>query len=120
MIVIVANNKTDIAVRKTTAISKKKTLKPIDIGLLVAIAILLSMGLIMVLSASAPSALTYEGNSYFYFKSQLLNAVIGIVAMLVISKIDYKIYRGRLADIAIIVSIILLILVLVPRCGTYC
>ena len=117
MSAIVANTKSDIAVRKPNAVSKKRTLKPIDLGLIVAIVILLSMGLIMVLSASAPSALTYEGDSYFYFKSQLLNAMIGFAAMIIISKIDYKIYRGRLADIAIIVSIILLALVLVPGVG---
>ena len=70
MSAIVANTKSDIAVRKPNAVSKKRTLKPIDLGLIVAIVILLSMGLIMVLSASAPSALTYEGDSYFYFKSQ--------------------------------------------------
>jgi len=47
-----------------------------DYGLLVTIFILLALGLMMVLSASAPSALNYEGDSYFYFKSQAKNAVI--------------------------------------------
>ena len=47
-----------------------------DIGLLVTIFILLALGLMMVLSASAPSALNYEGDSYHYFRNQALNAVI--------------------------------------------
>lgn len=58
-------------------ISKNKK-KHIDIGLVITIFILLAIGLMMVLSASAPSALTYEGDSYFYFNSQARNAVIGI------------------------------------------
>lgn len=99
------------------AISKRKKKKPLDIGLLVTIFILLSLGLIMVLSASAPSALTYEGDSYYYFKNQLINAVLGIAAMIFFSLIDYRIYKGKLANIGIIVSIILLALVLVPGIG---
>lgn len=87
-----------------------------DIGLLVTIFVLLAMGLIMVLSASAPSALTYEGDSYFYFKSQLINAIIGIVGMIVISFVDYRIYK-KFSMIAIIVAIVLLVLVLVPGIG---
>ena len=49
------------------------------IGLLITIFILLGLGLMMVLSASAPSALNYEGDSYFYFKNQAKNALVGIV-----------------------------------------
>lgn len=59
-------------------ITKNKK-KHLDIGLLVTIFILLALGLMTVLSASAPSALTYEGDSYFYFKSQAKNAFIGII-----------------------------------------
>lgn len=59
-------------------ISKNKK-KHLDIGLLVTIFILLGLGLMMVLSASAPSALNYEGDSYYYFKSQAKNAVIGVI-----------------------------------------
>lgn len=59
-------------------IAKNKK-KHLDIGLLITIFILLGLGLMMVLSASAPSALNYEGDSYFYFKSQAKNALIGII-----------------------------------------
>ncbi len=71
----------------------------------------------MVLSASAPSALIYEGDSYYFFKSQLKNAIVGIIGMIILSFINYKLFKGRLADFAIIVSIILLALVLVPGIG---
>ena len=47
--------------------------------MLVTIFVLLGIGLMMVLSASAPSALNYEGDSYFYFNNQAKNALFGIV-----------------------------------------
>lgn len=78
-------------------IVKKKSL---DYGLLIDVLILLAIGLVMILSASAPYSLRTEGDSYFYVKRQLLFAVIGIVCMLVISKIDYRVLNSRLAYLA--------------------
>lgn len=66
---------------------------PIDFTLLITILLLLSIGLIMVLSASSPSALAESGDSYSYFSKQLLFAILGIAAMLFISKIDYRFYQ---------------------------
>lgn len=106
----------ELAMTKTNKSLMKQKKKPIDLGLLITIFILLALGLIIVLSASAPSALSTYGDSYYFFKRQLISAVIGIGAMFVFSFVDYRIYRGKLANIAIIISIILLALVLVPRC----
>ena len=114
---IVTKKNSEIAVRQTTALTKKKYTRPVDIGLIVTIAILLSMGLIMVLSASAPSALAYEGDSYHYFKSQLMFACFGVLIMIAFSLFDYKKLRGRLADIALIGSFVLMLLVFVPGIG---
>ncbi|MBQ6860690.1 MAG: putative lipid II flippase FtsW [Clostridia bacterium] len=114
---IVTKKNSEIAVRQSTALTKKKYTRPADIGLIVTIAILLSMGLIMVLSASAPSALAYEGDSYHYFKSQLKFACVGIGVMIIASLFDYKKLRGRLADIALIGSLVLMLLVFVPGVG---
>ena len=75
-------------------IVKKKSL---DYGLLIVVLVLLAIGLVMVLSASAPYSLRTEGESYFYVKKQLFFAVVGIVCMFVISKIDYRILNSRLA-----------------------
>ena len=47
----------------------------------------------MVLSASSPSALSESGNSYAYFSKQLIFAVLGLIAMVFVSKIDYRFYR---------------------------
>lgn len=95
-------------------IVKKKAL---DYGLLIVVLVLLAIGLVMILSASAPYSLRTEGDSYFYVKKQLIFAVIGIVCMLVISKIDYRILNSRLAYLAYIVGLGLMALVLVPGIG---
>ena len=45
---------------------------PVDFTLLITVLLLLSLGLIMVLSASSPSALAESGNSYAFFSKQLM------------------------------------------------
>lgn len=85
---------------------------PIDFTLLITIFLLLSIGLVMVLSASSPSALAQSGNSYAFFSKQLIFAVLGIVAMLFISKIDYRFYQ-KFYKHAWWISLALLLLVLV-------
>lgn len=66
---------------------------PIDFTLLITILLLLGIGLVMVLSASSPSALAKSGNSYAYFSKQLIFAILGLIAMVFISKIDYRFYQ---------------------------
>ena len=85
---------------------------PIDYTLLITVLLLLSMGLIMVLSASSPTALSEGRSSYAYFIRQALFAGIGIVAMIVISKIDYRIYK-KFYLLAYIASVLLLLAVMV-------
>lgn len=97
-----------MAVKERTATKEREQLsfivkkKPLDYGLLIVVLVLLAIGLVMILSASAPYSLRTEGDSYFYVKKQLMFAVIGIVCMLVISKIDYRILNSRLAYLAYI------------------
>lgn len=85
---------------------------PIDFTLLITILLLLSMGLVMVLSASSPSALSESGNSYAFFSRQLIFAILGIIAMLFISKIDYRFYQ-KFYKHAWWIALILLALVLI-------
>ena len=70
----------------------------------------------MVLSASAPSALSETGSSYTYFKRQFFFAIIGIIIMLFVSKIDYRFYK-KYYWLIYIISVIVLLLVLVPGLG---
>lgn len=84
----------------------------IDYTLLITVLLLLSLGLIMVLSASSPTAISEGRSSYSYFIRQAIFAALGIVAMYIISKIDFRIYK-RFYKLAYALSIILLVLVLV-------
>ena len=85
---------------------------PIDYTLLITILLLLTIGLIMVLSASSPTSLAESGNSYKYFVKQGIFAAIGIVLMTFISNIDYRFYK-KFYKISYIIAIILLGAVLV-------
>lgn len=96
---------------------KKVKRKPLDYGLLIVVLILLAFGLVMVLSTSAPYSLRTEGNSYFYAEKQLKFAILGIIIMFIVSNIDYRIYKGKLADIAMIGAGLLLVAVLIPHVG---
>ena len=83
---------------------------PIDFTLLITILLLLSIGLIMVLSASSPSALSESGNSYSYFFRQAIFAVAGLFMMWVISNIDYRFYQ-KYSKLAYIIAFLLLLAV---------
>lgn len=85
---------------------------PIDFTLIITILLLLSIGLVMVLSASSPSALAESGNSYSFFSKQLLFAILGLAAMMFISKIDYRFYK-KFYKHAWWIALLLLALVLV-------
>lgn len=87
-----------------------------DFILCIVVILLLALGIIMVLSASAPSALSVTGNSYTYVWKQLIFGVVGLIAMLIISKIDYKVYKKYYWYIYF-ASWIILLLVLVPGLG---
>lgn len=87
-----------------------------DFFLCITIFLLLALGIIMVLSASAPSALSETGNSYTYVRKQAAFAVLGIALMFIISKIDYRFYK-KYYWIIYFVSWAILLLVVVPGIG---
>lgn len=90
--------------------------KPFDFALCITIFLLLALGIVMVLSASAPSSLATNADSYEYARKQGIFAILGIALMLGISKIDYRNYK-RLYKIAYIGSIIALLSVAIPGIG---
>lgn len=87
-----------------------------DFILCITVLLLLAAGIIMVLSASAPSALSTTGNSYTYVKKQLIFGIIGLFVMLFLSKVDYRFYKKYYWQIYF-ASWIILLLVLVPGLG---
>ena len=87
--------------------------KNMDFSMLVTIMLLLCMGLIMVATASSYHALSTYGNSNELLTKQLIFAIIGVIAMLIISKIDYRVYK-KWSYIGYILALLLLIAVLTP------
>ncbi len=63
----------------------------IDLTFLILVLLLLTIGLIMLFSASFANALYNRGNSYAFISNQLIFAIIGTVLMLMISTINYKV-----------------------------
>ena len=85
--------------------SKSFSNESIDFVLLIIVLIMLALGIIMVMSASSPTSLAETGSSYRYVKTQALSACLGLIAMFVISKIDYRIYKrfDKLIYIAVVI-----------------
>lgn len=66
-----------------------------DMPFFVLVMVLLTVGLVMMFSASFVSALynTKSHDSLYYIKRQLLFAVAGVVGMFIVSMLDYKLIR---------------------------
>ncbi|MBQ6877702.1 MAG: cell division protein FtsW [Oscillospiraceae bacterium] len=81
------------------AAAKEHILEPkhrrgkIDITFLVIVLVLLTIGLVMLFSASHAYAFYNKGNSFYYIERQLFLAVGGVAAMLALSQINYKIFQ---------------------------
>lgn len=71
------------------------------------------VGLVFVADISAPQALSFFNDKFYFFKQQIVWAGIGIVAMLVISKVDYRFWK-KIAVPFFFVAVVLLIAVLIP------
>jgi cell division protein FtsW len=78
--------------------------------------VLLVIGLVMVLSASSVQSLAEFGSTWVYFVRQVMWVLIGVVAMVVASRVDYRLLR-RLSVPLLIGSLCLLVVVLVPGIG---
>ena len=90
---------------------------PIDLPFLLLTLLLTGIGLIMLFSASFPSAYYESGNPAYYFLRQAIFAVFGVIVMLIVGRINYERYRA-VSRLVLFLSIGLLILVLIPGIGT--
>ncbi len=79
--------------------------------------IIVSIGLLMVYSASNIWAQYKFDDSFYYIKRQGLFAVIGIIGMFVVSNIDYHVYEKHYKKL-LLGTLLLLILVLIPGIGS--
>jgi len=85
-----------------------------DITFLSIVLILLTVGLVMLFSAGYVYASKYYGDSYRFISRQAILGAVGVAAMLIISKIDYHVWRRFAWVIFGISTIILVVLLLIP------
>jgi cell division protein FtsW len=83
----------------------------IDSWLLIIVLVLLCTGLVMVFSASSFMAARTYGDASYFFQKQLLMVILGIVAMLVTMRIDYRQWRRfSLAGMVVILPLLIIVL----------
>ena len=104
--------------KEMEAESRELARGPIDLPFFVLVMLLLAIGLVMLLSASFPSAYndTDGANPLYYFSRQAVFAVMGVAAMIFIGRINYQRFRA-LGKPLLYLSVILLALVLIPGVG---
>ena len=86
---------------------------PMDLPFLMLVLLLLGIGLIMMFSASYATAYYHDGDPLIYITRQAMFGGVGVVAMYLVSKINYQTFRW-MAMPALVGSIVLLILVYTP------
>ncbi len=85
-----------------------------DLTFFTLLLILVTVGLIMLFSASYVYADVYKNNSYHFIIKQGLFAIIGIVLMLIASHVNYKFIRKCAVLFYLIMAAFLLIMLIMP------
>ena len=107
---------------QAAAMKKKRKLFSIangfDMPFLIILMLILVIGLVCMYSASYAYAFYwYDGDSYYFLKRQLAFAVLGVVAMLMISTIDYHVLH-KFSWVLWIVSLALLVVAYIMPSST--
>ncbi len=84
--------------------------------LLLATGLLLLYGLVMAYSASVAQAYFEHGTTFYFFRRQLVFAGVGVLALLLFSRIDYVVWRRAAVPFAVLAGGLLLA-VFVPGVG---
>ena len=85
-------------------------------GLLLTVSVLLTIGLLMMTSASVEMASSRYGDPYFHLKRQSVFAVLGCIAMLITLHLPMRLWRS-ISGYLLLLSFALLTLVLIPGVG---
>ena len=83
---------------------KEKPIKYFDYSLLFIIIFLICFGLVMLYSTSSYNGEIKFGDAAYYLKKQLFATTLGVIAMTVISKIDYHVW-ARFAGVAYLLAL---------------
>ncbi|MDD3653330.1 MAG: stage V sporulation protein E [Desulfotomaculaceae bacterium] len=87
-----------------------------DFILFLTVMSLLSLGLVMVFSASGYSTMVNYNDSFHYLKQQLVWALLGLTAMFIMVRYDYWRLKHYVLPI-LITAFVLLVMVLIPGIG---
>ena len=98
-------------------LTSRKSEHELDFVLVFTLLLLLCVGLIALSSASSYTALVTQGDSNYYFIRQLVFAVIGVIVMFIISKIDYSFYE-KYGYVIYGIALLLMLMVFVPGLGS--
>lgn len=90
--------------------------RPPDFVLFLTVLMLLSVGLVMVFSSSEYVTMVRYGDSFYFFKRQLLWAFLGLIGMFFTMNFDYYRLKRWIGPI-VFLGFILLIAVLIPGIG---
>ena len=80
---------------KRRAKKKKWVRSGFDYPLFTIVIVLLAFGIIMMFSASYPTAFSETGDSMYYLKRQAVFAIGGLIIMLLLSGIDYHMFQTK-------------------------
>ena len=87
-----------------------------DYLLLLVTLCLLGLGLVMVLSSSTMIGQKYFNDPYYYFRPQVMHALLGLGIMFIARKIPYQAFC-RLSYVLLFLILLALVMVLVPGVG---
>jgi len=87
----------------------KKKIPPLDFKLLTILTIILTLGTLMIFSASYPYAQSHYNDGAYYIKRQLIFLILGLIAMLVTSRLSVKLFYTYSVGFYILCCILLVI-----------
>ncbi|MCK8600408.1 putative lipid II flippase FtsW [Desulfoferrobacter suflitae] len=93
-----------------------RNLLSLDLQLWIEVLLLIILGVVMIYSASFVMSFQKTGDTAHYVKRQLVWIILGLSGMIVISRIDYRIYESH-ARWILLAAVAALLLVLIPGIG---
>jgi cell division protein FtsW len=109
-----------MAIAEKKEISKKSKKKQLlrggfDLPFFILVMILLMFGLVMMFSASYVNAYYNFHDSYYYIKKQIFFALVGIIVMYIVSKVDYHLLHKFVWPIVVITYALLVVVLFLPK-----
>ena len=91
--------------------------RKLDIPLIITVFLICIYGIVMIYSASSVWAEYKFNDKFHYVLMQSIFFIIGIILMIIVSKVPYKYYLKK-SNMILLICFILLILVLMPGIGS--